>query len=62
MDEEGLRETANKMIFIGRTIEMDEKWLMEKLGELAELGDCDDQRVKELVHEIVPTYREEEKK
>lgn len=62
MDEEGLRETANKMIFIGRTIEMDEKWLREKLGELAELGDCVDQRVKELVHEIVPTYREEEKK
>lgn len=62
MDEEGLRETANKMIFIGRTIEMDEKWLMERLSELAELGDCDDQQVKELLHEIVPTYRMESKR
>jgi len=56
MKEEGLRETANELIRIGRPIEMDEMWLTKKLAELAELDDYDAEAVKQLVHEAVPTY------
>lgn len=57
MAEEGLRETENKLIYIGKTTEIDENKLTKQLGELAELDDDDDERVKQLVHEIVPTYQ-----
>ena len=56
MAEEGLKETPNKLIFIGKTIEMDDCWLAKKLTELDALGDQDADAVKQLVHEMVPTY------
>ena len=56
MGEEGLQETENKKIHIGRPIEMDDDWFMEKLMglELACNGETD--RIRELVSEVVPTY------
>ena len=48
MDEEGLQDTANKMIHIGKPIEFDE---MKFFSQLHALGD-----VRQRVQEIVPTY------
>ena len=57
MGEEGLKETENRMIHIGRPIEMDDAWFEEKLRELehASVGESD--RIRELVSELVPTYK-----
>ncbi len=56
MDEEGLAGTANEMIHIGRPIEMDDDWFVERLEELDEASRQDSSRIKEIVAEIVPTY------
>ena len=57
MDEEGLRDTENKLIHIGSPIQMDDAWFREKLEELdqASRAECGD--IQRLVSEIVPTYR-----
>ena len=57
MDEEGLRETENKLIHIGRPIDMDDVWFAWKLSELEEACKGESDRIKELVSEMVPTYR-----
>ena len=56
MDEEGMQDTANKLIHIGRPIEMDDEWFLEKLHELEEASKQESDRIKELVSEVVPTY------
>lgn len=60
MDEEGMRETANKLIFIGRPIEMDEQKFLEQLDRLNKAANDDSRLIKKLVQEIVPTYRYKE--
>ncbi|MBS6396183.1 MAG: polysaccharide biosynthesis protein [Clostridiales bacterium] len=56
MDEEGLKETANKLIHIGKPIEFDEEIFCSQLEELDELARADSPLIKEKVMEIVPTY------
>ena len=56
MDEEGLQETENKLIHIGKPIEMDDVWFREKLQELDEASKRESNQIRELVSEIVPTY------
>ena len=56
MDEEGMQTTANKLIFIGKPIEMDDEWFKNKLAELDLESKNDDEKIKEYVQEIVPTY------
>ena len=56
MDEEGLQETDNKLIHIGKPIEMDDDWFMEKLSELDVASRQETDDTKRLVSEIVPTY------
>ena len=56
MGEEGLQETENKKIHIGRPIEMDDAWFMEKLMELELACNSETGRIRELVSEVVPTY------
>lgn len=56
MDEEGLQETENKLIYIGKPIEMNDEWFQEKLKELERESKMEDGRIKEIVAEIVPTY------
>ena len=56
MNEEGLQETDNKLIHIGKPIEMDDAWFLEKLQELEEASKQESDRIKELVSEVVPTY------
>ncbi len=56
MDEEGLQDTDNKLIHIGKPIEIDEVKFYAQLNELKEKtkDECED--VRDLIHEIVPTY------
>lgn len=56
MDEEGLQETENKLIHIGKPIEMDDVWFREKLLELNEASKQESNQIRKLVSEIVPTY------
>lgn len=56
MDEEGLRKTANSLIYIGRPIELDEKVFREQLGELEVAAKDETQDIRRRVQEIVPTY------
>ena len=62
MDEEGMRETENKLIHIGRPIEMDDGWFRAQLHELDEASREESDRICELVSRIVPTYRYQKKK
>ena len=57
MDEEGLQETENKLIHIGRPIEMDDDWFLEKLKQLDEASKGESDRIRYLVSQVVPTYK-----
>ena len=57
MQEEGLQDTANKLIHIGKPIEMDDAWFREKLRELDEASREESDRIQVLVSQIVPTYQ-----
>lgn len=57
MDEEGLTETPNKLIYIGHPIEMDDDWFLEKLHELDQAGKTESDHIREIIAEVVPTYR-----
>lgn len=57
MDEEGLQETENELIHIGKPIEMDDEWFQEKLKELDQESRLEDGKIKEIVAGIVPTYK-----
>ena len=56
MKEEGMQETANELIFIGKPIEMDDEDFKEKLDLLDRESRSESSRIKEIVAEIVPTY------
>ncbi len=59
MEEEGLQDTDNHMIHIGKPIEMDEDEFFEKLAELAKSVNAESDEIRRLVQEIVPTYHPE---
>lgn len=56
MDEEGLKKTANKMIFIGKPIEFDVEVFAEQLETLGEVAKQETVDIREIVKKIVPTY------
>ena len=56
MDEEGMQETDNELIFIGKPIEMDDEDFQKKLELLDRESKNESGRIKEIVAEIVPTY------
>lgn len=56
MSEEGLQETENKLIHIGKPIEMDEKKFLKQLEELQSVANEDSEGIRRKVQEIVPTY------
>ncbi len=56
MDEEGLTETANKLIHIGKPIEIDEMKFFVQLKELKEATKNEEDDIRPLVQAIVPTY------
>ena len=57
MKEEGLQETANKLIHIGKPIEMDDEKFADQLERLKEACEAETENMKDIVAEIVPTYR-----
>ena len=57
MNEEGLRETENKLIHIGEPIEMDDDWFREKLLQLDEASRSERGDIRALVSQVVPTYK-----
>lgn len=56
MNEEGLKETANKMIFIGKPIEFDEDEFRRQLDILEQEAVREDGDIRAEVMKIVPTY------
>ncbi len=57
MDEEGLKSTENKKIFIGNQIDIDEKELLRKLEILRNVADANDsERTVEFLADLVPTF------
>lgn len=57
MDAEGLKKTSNKKIFIGMPISMDEQVFFAKLAELKRALEHEEQCIRQLVLDLVPTYR-----
>jgi FlaA1/EpsC-like NDP-sugar epimerase len=58
MDEEGLRQTEeNPEISIAEPIKMDDEWVAEQLVKLDEAAKEEVSNIRELVAEIVPTYK-----
>ncbi|MCM1133531.1 MAG: polysaccharide biosynthesis protein [Ruminococcus flavefaciens] len=57
MNEEGLQKTSNKLIFIGRQIDIDEEHFAEKLRTLRDAALKNNEAVAvEALREIVPTF------
>ena len=56
MDEEGMHDTANRMIHIGRPIEVDEQEFFVQLKELKDECQIESSDIRPLIQKIVPTY------
>ena len=56
MKEEGLKETENKLIHIGKPIDIDEDVFFRQLKRLKEATVNEEVDVRQIVQEIVPTY------
>jgi len=56
MNEEGLQETANELIHIGKPIEIDETEFFCHLKKLKEAAEEESSDIRTLIQEIVPTY------
>jgi len=56
MDEEGLQETENKLIHIGKPIMMDDEQFCHQLDRLRAACESESTEIKQIVAEIVPTY------
>ena len=56
MGEEGLLETENKLIHIGKPIDMDEETLLKEVEELDLAAKDEVEDIRERVKKLVPTY------
>lgn len=56
MKEEGMQETENQLIHIGKPIEMDEERFMQQLEELRDYVTEEPDDIREVIMKIVPTY------
>lgn len=56
MDEEGIRETENELIYIGHPIELDEEKFFASLDRLQKAMYDDGADIRAIVSDIVPTY------
>lgn len=57
MDEEGLKSTANKKIFIGNQIQIDPTEMLYKLNRLHESAQANDsEKTVEILSDLVPTF------
>ena len=62
MAEEGMRDTENRLIHIGKPIEMDEAKFLKNLAELTELAEneADNKIIRAKIRETVPTFKNDE--
>ncbi|MCH5274582.1 MAG: polysaccharide biosynthesis protein [Lachnospiraceae bacterium] len=56
MDEEGLQDTANSLIYIGRPIEIDEEQFFMQLKKIEDASRNEEEDIRRLIKDIVPTY------
>ena len=59
MKEEGMQETANRLIHVGKPIEFDEAEFFSQLEELKvdSKQEAGDEAIREWVRKLVPTYQ-----
>ena len=59
MDEEGMKDTPNKLIHIGHPIEMDDEKFMQELNRLDQVSkqEVNPMEMKKVVSEVVTTYK-----
>ncbi len=60
MAEEGMKETANKLIHIGKPIEIDEEKFFVQLKNLKEASKNESSDIRAMIKDIVPTYHYKE--
>ena len=56
MEEEGMQQTANRMISIGKPIQIDEERFLQQLQELADYVAQEPEDIREYVKRMVSTY------
>ena len=56
MEEEGLAKTQNERISIGKPLDIDEQTLFSKIDNLLAAAKDENEQMKDLVHDLVPTY------
>lgn len=56
MEEEGMQETANKLIHIGKPIQFDEDEFLQRLEMLRDYVTQEPDDIRKVVQQIVPTY------
>ena len=57
MDEEGLQETANKLIHIGKPIDFDKENFAHNLARLEKSAYDETEDIRSIIKEVVPTYQ-----
>ncbi len=57
MKEEGMRSTPNKLIYIGQPLNIDEAEFVAQLDKLEQACQRNDENIRDLVRQMVPTYR-----
>lgn len=56
IDDDNKKETANKRIFIGQPIKIDEAEFDEKMKELEKATSSEDENIRQVVKKLVPEY------
>lgn len=56
MDEEGISETENKLIYIGKPIQFDEQQLEQGIAMLKKAAYDETDHIRQMVAQLVPTY------
>ncbi len=56
MAEEGLKQTQNKKISIGKPLDFDGETFFNKVNQIIEQAKSECDSMKEIIHELVPTY------
>jgi FlaA1/EpsC-like NDP-sugar epimerase len=60
MKEEGMQDTENKLIHIGKPIAIDEEKFLRQLEELKDMCLLEPVEIRKIVKKIVPTYKTQE--
>ncbi|MDE7366068.1 MAG: polysaccharide biosynthesis protein, partial [Lachnospiraceae bacterium] len=60
MDEEGMKDTKNKMIHIGKPIDIDEDKFIRQLDTLKKVMEEEPENIRKIIQEVVPTYNPQE--